>query len=304
MRPVAAQFPINQAFGSMRTAGVVGNINASPDTVEFWVGRYGNYQPDGHAGCDFACPVGTPVYAMAAGTVLWADWGTKLPGDDSWGPNGYFRRWALYKGFPGIVTVVQHDGWIGVYAHLSEAWLNPGDRVSEGQQIGLSGGTGGVDPHLHAEALVDLSYPTGNGLIYGRTNPEPFFGSRGLAAQAGNITALPAEKPKEWDEMASPQELFNAVWGGPGMPMLYNNELGRNEYPGTMLGAMTDRVVRQQLVPLRAEVSGLVGALKAVAGGEPFDEAKLLEGVRAASAAGVKDAIDSIDTTVTMKAGN
>lgn len=192
MRPVSAEFPINQPFGSMATQGVAPSW--TENTVGWYVRLYGNYQPFGHAGCDIACPEGTPVYAMASGTVLWADWGTKLPGDDSWGPNGYFRRWALYKGFPGIVTVIQHDGWIGVYAHLSDAPLSPGDKVAEGQRIATSGSTGGVAAHLHVEALVDLSYPTGNGMIYGRVDPTPYFGYQGIAAQAGTITPLTQEE--------------------------------------------------------------------------------------------------------------
>ena len=204
MRPVSAAYEINQPFGSMATAGVVGDINR-PDTVEYYVAKYGNYQPDGHAGADFKCPEGTAVLAMQAGTVLWADWGTSLPGDES--NAGYRRRWYLYKGFPGIVTVIQHDGWIGVYAHLSAAHMNPGDTVTEGQVIGLSGGTGGVAPHLHVEALVDLNYPTGNGLIYGRTNPEPFFGSTGIAAMGGTITPI----EQDWLAMATKQEVTEAV---------------------------------------------------------------------------------------------
>lgn len=187
MRPVSAEFPINQPFASMKTAGVA--PSSTPGTVGWYVKQYGNYQPHGHAGCDIACPEGTPVHAIAAGTVLWADWGTKLPGDET--NAGYRRRWYLYKTFPGIVTVIQHAGWIGVYAHKSAAWMNVGDRVTEGQQIGLSGGTGGVAPHLHVEALIDLSYKTGGGLIYGRTNPEPYFG--GIAAMGETITPLSEE---------------------------------------------------------------------------------------------------------------
>jgi murein DD-endopeptidase MepM/ murein hydrolase activator NlpD len=168
----------------MKTAGVAPSW--TPDTVGWYVRLYGNYQPFGHAGTDIKCPEGTPVYSMAAGTVLWADWGTKLPGDESnW---GYRQRWYLYKGFPGIVTVIQHAGWIGVYAHLSEARMNTGDKVRDGQQIGLSGGTGGVAPHLHVEALIDTSYKTGGGLIYGRTNPEPYFGSAAIAPQGTTTT--------------------------------------------------------------------------------------------------------------------
>lgn len=184
MRPVSAKYATTQGFGSMKTGGVVGNINAPMDTVEYWVGRYGNYQEYGHAGEDIGCPVGTPVYAMDSGTVLWADWGTNLPGDESdW---GYRQRWYLYKGFPGIVTVIQHPGWIGIYAHLSDNDAAPrGSVVKKGQLIGHSGDTGGVDAHLHREALVDLSYRTGGGLIYGRTDPTIFDG--GIAAQ-GSIT--------------------------------------------------------------------------------------------------------------------
>jgi murein DD-endopeptidase MepM/ murein hydrolase activator NlpD len=186
MRPVSLEFEINQPFGGMRTAGVA--PSSTPDTVGWYVRLYGNYQPYGHAGCDIACPEGTPVHAIAAGTVLWADWGTKLPGDESdW---GYRQRWYLYKSFPGIVTVIQHKGWIGVYAHLSAATLNPGDTVREGQQIGLSGGTGGVAPHLHVEALIDLNYTTGGGLIYGRTDPTKYFGSAALAPQGTNVKPI------------------------------------------------------------------------------------------------------------------
>jgi len=128
----------------------------------------------------------------------------------------------------------------------------------------------------------------------------------GIAAQGTTITE--AEQPKEWDEMASKAEIFEAVWGGPGVPMIYNNELDRNEYPRTTLGAMTDRIVRQQIVPLRqevaaqaAQVASLIGAVAAVSKGEPFDQEKLLAGVRSAAEAGVKSAIESIDTTVTLK---
>ena len=45
----------------------------------------------------------------------------------------------------------------------------------------------------------------------------------------------------------------------------------------------------------------LVGALKAVSGGQAFDEAKLLAGVQAAAEAGTAAAIKSIDTTVTFE---
>lgn len=50
-----------------------------------------------------------------------------------------------------------------------------------------------------------------------------------------------------------------------------------------------------------AQTKSLITALNAVAGGEKFDEAKLLAGIKAASEAGVKNAIASIETTVNIK---
>lgn len=163
----------NQPFGSLATAGVVGSYYGTE--VQYLVAEYGNYQPYGHAGADYPTPVGTPVYAISAGTVLWAGWAEDLPNE------GNVKKWLLYPNFPGIVTVIQHSWGISLTAHMSEAWLNVGDKVSEGQQIGLTGNTKArgqyVGAHVHIEALVDLSYRTGGGLIYGRTNPEQFYGT-------------------------------------------------------------------------------------------------------------------------------
>lgn len=179
MRPVSAEFSVSQNFGDFATEGVAADPNGTE--VQQLVAMYGNYQPFGHAGQDIACPIGTPIYAIADGTVLYAGWGEDLPGDNTFA--GWASRFFLYQNFPGIVTVIQYDpGWIGVIAHQSNNdAVKAGDRVTEGQQIGLSGNTktrtSTVGPHVHSEALVNTSYVTGNGLIYGRTNPEPFYGS-------------------------------------------------------------------------------------------------------------------------------
>lgn len=50
-----------------------------------------------------------------------------------------------------------------------------------------------------------------------------------------------------------------------------------------------------------AQTKALIGAIAAVSKGEPFDQAKLLASIQSATAAGVKDAISSIDTTITLK---
>ena len=201
MRPVSDAFGVTQAFGSYATAGIAPDPNGTE--VQQLVAAYGNYQPYGHAGCDIGCPIGTPVHAIASGAVLWADWGTNLPGDET--DAGYRQRWYLYKTFPGIVVVIQHDGWIGVYAHLSETPLNPGDTVTEGQQIALSGNTRApgvtLGAHLHVEALIDNSYPSGNGLIYGRADPTPYFGFGALTPQSIDTPQEDALTPEQMQEL-------------------------------------------------------------------------------------------------------
>lgn len=187
VRPVSAEHETTQPFGSYATAGVVGNPNGS--IVQQLVAMYGNYQPFGHAGADIGCPVGTPVYAMADGEVVWADWAENLPGDNS--DYGYRLRWYFYKAFPGILTVIRHPQ-LGpdvytAYAHLSTNDMAPrGTKVRAGQMIAKSGNTGGVAPHLHVEYLVDPTYSSSGGFIYGRKNPALLYGTPAATSKGGS----------------------------------------------------------------------------------------------------------------------
>lgn len=195
MRPVSDRFPVTQGFGSLATRGVVGSYYGTE--VQYLVAEYGDYQPDGHNGADIGCPVGTPVYATRSGTVLLCDWDVNLPGDDSWSASGYFQRFAFFKRFGGRLLVVKvADNDYDVYAHLSAWKVGYGQPVSEGQLVALSGDSsagmdGQLGPHLHTERIVDLTYSTGNGLIFGRTDPTPLWG--GMAAMGGTITPLTQE---------------------------------------------------------------------------------------------------------------
>lgn len=89
-----------------------------------------------HRGTDFAAPTGTPVFAAGDATVTF----------------------AALKGANGNFVRLHHpNGWDTLYLHLNRiaAGLAPGQRVTQGQQIGEVGTTGrSTGPHLHYELHI------------------------------------------------------------------------------------------------------------------------------------------------------
>jgi murein DD-endopeptidase MepM/ murein hydrolase activator NlpD len=88
-----------------------------------------------HSGVDFNASTGTPVYAAADGTVIYAGW-----------QSGY-----------GNTVVIDHGGAIAtLYAHNSAIAVTEGAKVKKGQQISSAGATGNVTgPHVHFEVRVN-----------------------------------------------------------------------------------------------------------------------------------------------------
>lgn len=130
-------------------------------------------QPNGHTGMDFGVPVGTKIYAADSGTVVFSNWATTLAAANPW--------W-IAPAYAGICVVINHnDGFVTLYAHLSETDLTDGQFVEKGQLIGLSGSTGlSTGPHLHFEVLGWPLKPYND--FYGRLNPNLYCG--GLAKVA------------------------------------------------------------------------------------------------------------------------
>ena len=95
----------------------------------------GNYAGKGHNGVDFRADIGTPIFAAGDGLVE----GT---GDTDVGCRGAsYGKWILIRHPNNLSTI---------YAHLSQINLAPGEQVSRGARIALSGKTGyATGPHLH-----------------------------------------------------------------------------------------------------------------------------------------------------------
>jgi len=93
------------------------------------------YNGHGHNAIDISAPIGTPVDAALAGTVLGTGNTDAVPGCYSFG------KWVM---------VVHGNGLSTLYAHLSEIDVSKGQSVDTGQLLGLSGMTGfATGPHLH-----------------------------------------------------------------------------------------------------------------------------------------------------------
>jgi len=83
-----------------------------------------------HHGIDYAAPIGTPVWSVAEGTVIYRAWG---------------------GGFGNLIKVRHANGYVSYYAHLSRflPGLEVGSRVDQKQVIGFVGSTGrSTGPHV------------------------------------------------------------------------------------------------------------------------------------------------------------
>lgn len=84
-----------------------------------------------HTGIDFAGKLGTKVYAVAAGVVVFA-------GERS--------------GYGKMVEINHGGGFVTRYGHHEKLLVKVGDIVKKGQVIGLMGSTGrSTGPHVHFE---------------------------------------------------------------------------------------------------------------------------------------------------------
>nr|WP_308120634.1 M23 family metallopeptidase [Streptomyces bambusae] len=127
------------------------SLPTSSYTITSRYGASGSMWSSGqHTGLDFAAPTGTPVKAVAGGTITSAGWS---------GSYGY------------RIVLELPDGTEIWYCHLSSMSVTSGS-VAAGQTIGRVGATGNVTgPHLHLEVR------TGGSTV----DPMAWLRSKGLS---------------------------------------------------------------------------------------------------------------------------
>jgi len=93
----------------------------------------------------------TPIFASSEGEVIVAG--------------------AEYFSWYGNYVVIRHsDGIYTGYAHLSRVDVSAGQKVSQGQQLGLMGTTGpSTGEHLHFQ-FMDEFYPSSNARFHNPRN--------------------------------------------------------------------------------------------------------------------------------------
>ncbi|MBQ2157394.1 MAG: M23 family metallopeptidase [Oscillospiraceae bacterium] len=88
-----------------------------------------------HRGIDIAANRGDEIAAADAGEIIWSGW------DNSYG---------------NFIKIRHDNGLVTCYAHMSERLVEVGDRVKQGEIIGLVGSTGqSTGPHLHFEVRTE-----------------------------------------------------------------------------------------------------------------------------------------------------
>jgi murein DD-endopeptidase MepM/ murein hydrolase activator NlpD len=105
-------------------------------------GRFSHNDEQNRYAVDLIIPEGTPILAARDGVVMQVE-----SGFDGAGLNK-----EKFAERANVIRVLHDDGSMAIYAHLKEngAYVRLGQRVTVGQQIGVSGNTGFTSgPHLH-----------------------------------------------------------------------------------------------------------------------------------------------------------
>lgn len=141
-QPVVTYKPPARQYQQLETISAPpASSNASPGSSGYiWpagVHHITQYFSWRHTGLDIAGPVGTPLYAAKAGTVI--------------------RSQCGWNGGYGCHIVIDHgSGMTTLYGHASRLFVAVGDVVEQGQTIAAMGSTGrSTGPHVHFEVRIN-----------------------------------------------------------------------------------------------------------------------------------------------------
>ena len=166
-------------------ASGAGGWNIKGGTFGDSVRRKADLSYKGHYGMDFACPIGTPVFATHSGTV--SNIRTGFSNDETWeqykdrtGVGDSFRRIFNCGNIVDITCRINGGTYTMKYWHLTsvEATLWIGKEVEAGDIIGYSGitGNGGSKssggPHLHYQVNYNGKPIDPSPFIYSVFNDE------------------------------------------------------------------------------------------------------------------------------------
>jgi len=154
--PVGTPAPSPGAGGCGRIREMGGSFPAEPgDFVRPTSGTRTQGFTCTHDALDIANSTGTPIYSIAAGTIV----------SNSFQPGGYGN-------YIVIKHTINNQVILSVYAHMStKTSKGPGSSVSKGEQIGGMGASGyATGTHLHFSLIGSYSGAVGCDSLYGGTS--------------------------------------------------------------------------------------------------------------------------------------
>jgi len=143
-----------------------------------------------HLGVDYRAPNGSPVVAVANGTVLSAGW----------------------SGEGGRMVHLRHaSGYETYYMHLSSIAVRAGQRVGQGELIGRVGMTGmATGPHLDYRVKQGAAFINPLGLLKQLPPGEPI--------PSAQMAAFGAERDRAWALFTAPPAPTAAAAASPAAP--------------------------------------------------------------------------------------
>jgi len=144
---ISGSSPSSLAITPSKITETIRKIAAPPPSVAAPAGsgyiwptqerRINQYYGLRHTGLDIHGKIGYPNYAAKAGTVKTSQCG--------------------WNGGYGCYVILDHGGGVTtLYAHNSKLMVSVGDKVSQGDVVGLLGSTGrSTGPHLHFEIRIN-----------------------------------------------------------------------------------------------------------------------------------------------------